>query len=72
MGDGCIVAAWLWLTRIAILAMLAGPFFLPGILAVSITLAGGITLAVLTIHNEADEKEHTDRYYNWFRLTGRD
>ena len=64
--------AWLWLGVSAVAGMLNGPFLLPGLLLVGITLLGGITLVVLILHNQADEQDHTDRHQNWFRLIERD
>jgi hypothetical protein len=67
-----VVGAWLWLGVSAVAGMLNGPFLLPGLLLVGITLLGGITLVVLILHNQADEQDHTDRHQNWFRLIERD
>jgi hypothetical protein len=52
--------------------MFGDTFLLPGLLLVGTALVGGITLAVLGLHNQADEQEHRDRHHNWFRLTTRD
>ena len=67
-----VVAVYLWLGSIAVRRMLNGPSLLPGVLLVGMTLIGGITLVLLTVHNDADEQEHIDRHHNWFRLTARD
>ena len=68
-----LVAAWLWLSRGAVLEMLGGsPVLLPGLIVVVMTLLAGITVVVLFLHNAADEQEHRDRHQNWFRLTERD
>lgn len=67
-----VVAAWLWLSPRALLGMLEGPFLLPALILVAMTLIGGITLVVLVLHNEADEQDHIDRHRNWFRLTAKD
>jgi fatty acid desaturase len=67
-----VVGAWLWLGSSAVAGMLNGPFLLPGLLLVGMTLLGGITLVVLILHNQADEQDHTDRHQNWFRLIERD
>ena len=67
-----LVAAWLWLSRGAVLDMLGGPILLPGLIIVVVTLLAGITVVVLFLHNAADEQEHRDRHQNWFRLTERD
>jgi fatty acid desaturase len=67
-----LVAAWLWLSRGAVLDMLGGPILLPGLIIVVMTLLAGITVVVLFLHNAADEQEHRDRHQNWFRLTERD
>ena len=64
--------AGLGLGSIAVRRMLDGPFLLPGLLLVGMTLLGGITLVLLNLHNDADEQEHSDRHHNWFRLTARD
>jgi hypothetical protein len=71
-GMAAVVAAWLWLGSSAVAAMLDGPFLLPGLLLVGMTLLGGIALVVLILHNQADEQDHTDRHQNWFRLIARD
>ena len=71
-GMAAVVGAWLWLGSSALAGMLDGPFLLPGLLVVGMTLLGGITLVVLILHNQADEQDHTDRHQNWFRLTARD
>ena len=67
-----VVAVCLWLGAIVVRRMLNGPFLLPGVLLVGMTLIGGITLVLLNVHNDADEQEHSDRHHNWFRLTARD
>jgi hypothetical protein len=67
-----LVAAWLWLSRGAVLDMFGGPILLPGLIIVAMTLLAGITVVVLFLHNAADEQEHRDRHQNWFRLTERD
>jgi hypothetical protein len=71
-GMAAVVAMWLWLGPSAVRGLLNGPFLLPGILLVGMTLVGGITLVVLILHNDADEQDHGDRHHNWFRLTARD
>jgi hypothetical protein len=38
--------------------MFGDAFLLPGLLLVGTALVGGITLAVLSLHNQADEQEH--------------
>ena len=48
------------------------PFLLPGLLLFGMTVTGGIAILLLTLHNEADEHYHKDRYTNWFRFTGTD
>ena len=54
-----LVAAWLWLSRGAVLEMLGGsPVLLPGLIVVVMTLLAGITVVVLLLHNAADEQEH--------------
>ena len=67
-----VVVAWLWLSPYAVLSMLHGPFLLPGLFAVALTLGGGIAIVLLMLHNEADEQDHADRHRNWFRLTAPD
>jgi hypothetical protein len=67
-----VVAVYLWLGSIAVRRLLDGPFLVPGLLLVGMTLLGGITLVLLNLHNDADEQEHSDRHRNWFRLTARD
>jgi hypothetical protein len=67
-----VLAVSLWLGSIAVRRMLNGPFLLPGLLLVGMTLLGAITLVLLNVHNDADEQEHSDRHHNWFRLTARD
>jgi hypothetical protein len=71
-GMAAVAGAWLWLGSGAVAGMLDGPFLLPGLLLVGMTLLGGITLVLLILHNQADEQDHTDRHQNWFRLTARD
>ncbi len=71
-GMAAVVGAWLWLGWAAVAGMLDGPFLVPGLLLVGMTLLGGITLVLLILHNQADEQDHTDRHQNWFRLTTRD
>lgn len=66
------VAVCLWLGSSAVRSMLNGPFLLPGVASVGLTLLGGITLVLLNLHNDADEQEHSDRHHNWFRLITRD
>ena len=66
-----IIVGWLWRTPGAVQEMLNGPFLLPALLLVGMMVAGGMTIMLLLLHNEADEQEHTDRYHNWFRLTER-
>jgi hypothetical protein len=67
-----VIAVWLWLSHSAGLGMFSDSFLLPGLLLVGMAVVGGITLAVLSLHNQADEQEHRDRHHNWFRLTTRD
>ena len=67
-----VVVVCLWLGSSAVHSMLNGPFLLPGLLLVGLTLLAGITLVLLSLHNDADEQEHRDRHHNWFRLTTRD
>ena len=67
-----VVAVCLWLGSKGVRSMLDGPFLLPGLALVGLTLLGGITLLLLNLHNDADEREHRDRHHNWFRLTVRD
>jgi hypothetical protein len=67
-----VVAVYLWLGSVAVVRMLSGPFLLPGLFLVGMTLLGGVTLVLLNLHNDADEQEHSDRHHNWFRLTARD
>ena len=43
-----------------------------GAAAIGMTVAGGITILMLSLHNEGDEQEQGHRYHNWFRLTERD
>jgi hypothetical protein len=69
---GAVVSAWAWLGAGAVRSMLNGPFLLPGLVLVSMTLLAGITIVLLNLHNEADEQEHSDRHHNWFRLITRD
>ena len=64
-----VVAVCLWLGSKGVRSMLDGPFLLPGLALVGLTLLGGITLLLLNLHNDADEREHRDRHHNWFRLT---
>jgi hypothetical protein len=71
-GMAAVVSAWLWLGSGAVADMLNGPFLLPGLLLVGMTMLGGITLVVLILHNQADDQDHTDRHQNWFRLIARD
>ena len=71
-GMAAVVATWLWVGPSAVRGLLNGPFLLPGLLLVGMTLVGGITLVVLILHNDADEQDHSDRHNNWFRLTARD
>src|SRR5271166_4403293 len=68
-GMATVVAVWLWLSSRAVRGMFSDAFLLPGLLLVGIAVVGGITLAVLSLHNQADEQEHRDRHHNWFRLT---
>ena len=67
-----VIAACLWLGSNSVRSMLNGPYLLPGLTLVGLTLLGGITLVLLNLHNDADEQEHSDRHYNWFRLTARE
>jgi fatty acid desaturase len=67
-----VVVVWAWLGSGAVRSMLNGPFLLPGLLLVGMTLLAGITLVLLNLHNDADEQEHSDRHHNWFRLTARE
>jgi hypothetical protein len=67
-----VVAVWAWLGSGAVHRRLNGPFLLPGLLLVGMTLLAGITLVLLNLHNDADEQEHSDRHHNWFRLTARE
>jgi hypothetical protein len=67
-----VVVVCLWLGSSAVRGMFGDTFLLPGLLLVGTALVGGITLAVLGLHNQADEQEHRDRHHNWFRLTTRD
>ena len=67
-----VFAGWLWQTPIAILGLLRGPILMPGLLLFGMTVAGGITILMLSLHNEGDEQEQGHRYHNWFRLTERD
>ena len=67
-----VVAECLWLGSKGVRSMLNGPFLLPGLALVGLTLLGGITLLLLNLHNDADEREHRDRHHNWFRLTVRE
>jgi hypothetical protein len=67
-----VVAVWAWLGSGAVRSMLNGPFLLPGLLLVGMTLLAGITLVLLNLHNNADDEEHSDRHHNWFRLTTRE
>lgn len=67
-----VVATSLWLGQGAVLDMINGPFLLPGLLLVAMTLVAGAAFVVLTLHNDADEQEHRNRHDNWFRLTQRD
>ena len=71
-GMAAVAGAWLWIGSSTVAGMLEGPFLLPGLLLVGMTLLGGITLVVLILHNQADEMDHTDRHQNWFRLIARD
>lgn len=71
-GMAAVAGAWLWLGSLAVAGMLDGPFLLPGLLFVGMTLLAGITLVVLILHNQADEQDHSDRHQNWFRLIARD
>jgi hypothetical protein len=71
-GMAAVVAVWLWLSSSAVRGMFSDAFLLPGLLLVGTAMVGGITLAVLSLHNQADEQEHSDRHHNWFRLTTRD
>jgi hypothetical protein len=71
-GMAAVVAVWLWLGSSAVRGMFGDAFLLPRLLLVGTALVGGITLAVLSLHNQADEQEHRDRHHNWFRLTTRD
>ena len=61
-----VVAVCLWLGSKGVRSMLNGPFLLPGLALVGLTLLGGITLVLLNLHNDADEREHSDRHHNWF------
>jgi|SRR5271166_2718051 len=67
-----VVVVCLWLGSSAVHGMLNGPVLLPGLLLVGLTLLAGVTLVLLSLHNDADEQEHSDRHHNWFRLTTRD
>ena len=64
-----MAAVCLWLGSKGVRSMLDGPLLLPGLALVGLTLLGGITLLLLSLHNDADEREHCDRHHNWFRLT---
>jgi hypothetical protein len=67
-----VFAVWLWQTPVAILRLLHGPILMPGLLLFGMTVAGGITILMLSLHNEADEQDQKHRYQNWFRLIARD
>ena len=67
-----VLAVWLWQAPSAIFDLSNGPFLMPGLLLVGMTVAGGIAILLLILHNEADERDHKDRYANWFRFTGTD
>ena len=67
-----VIAVWLWLSSSAVRGMFSDSFLLPGLLLVGMAVVGGLMLAVLSLHNQADEQEHRDRHHNWFRLTTRD
>ena len=62
----------LWLGAGAVRSMLEGPFLLPGLLLVGLMLLAAGALVLLSLHNGADEQEHSDRHHNWFRLIIRD
>jgi hypothetical protein len=64
-----ILAAWLWQMPASVAGMMNGSVLLPGLLSVSMTIAAGIAIVLLRLHNQADEEHHRDRYRNWFRLT---
>jgi len=67
-----VVGAWLWSGGNAITATFSDRFALPGLLLAITTMAGGIALVVLILHNSADRQEHQERHHNWFRLTAAD
>jgi hypothetical protein len=67
-----VFTVWLWQTPVAILRLLHGPILMPGLLLFGMTVAGGITILMLSLHNEADEQDQKHRYQNWFRLIARD
>jgi hypothetical protein len=67
-----VIAVCLWLGSKGVHSMLTGPFLLPGLALVGLTLLGASTLVALNLHNDADEREHRDRHHNWFRLTVRE
>jgi hypothetical protein len=67
-----VVAVCLWLGSYGVRSMLNGPFLLPGLALVGLTLLAAVTLVLLNLHNDADEQEHSDRHHNWFRLTVRE
>jgi hypothetical protein len=56
----------LWLSSNGVRSMLNGRVLLPRLP----DAARGITLALLNLHNDADEQEHCDRHHNWFWLIG--
>jgi hypothetical protein len=67
-----VLVIGLWQVPIAIFNLLNGPFLMPGLLLIGMTVAGGVAILLLILHNEADERDHKDRYANWFRFTGKD
>jgi hypothetical protein len=67
-----VVAVSAWLSSDEVRNMLNGPFLLPGLALVALAVLASVTLVLLHLHNDADEQEHNDRHYNWFRLTTRE
>jgi hypothetical protein len=67
-----VLVIWLWQAVTATFDLWNGPFLMPGLLLFGVTVGGGLAILLLTLHNEADERDHKDRYANWFRFTGTD
>jgi hypothetical protein len=71
-GIAVVAATCLWLGPGAISGLFSDSFLRQGCSLVGMVAAGGVTLGVLILHNQADEQDHRDRHHNWFRQIVRD